>query len=85
MVLVYEVRNVLSLISSFDFLFYRLCRMMQVASKGSAADADSYGNSNDVEASWAMQAMDHAECHMSLLLTGTIYPGIVWNGLNLSN
>jgi len=43
---------------------------MQVASKGSAMDADAYGNSGDVEATWAMQAMDHAECHMSLLLSG---------------
>ena len=43
---------------------------MQVAPRGSAMDADSYGNSGDVEATWAMQAMDHAECHMSLLLSG---------------
>ena len=43
---------------------------MQVAPRGSAADADSYGNSSDVEAKWAIQAMDHAECHMSLLLSG---------------
>ena len=43
---------------------------MQVAPKGSAYDGDSYGNSEDVEATWAMQAMDHAECHMSLLLSG---------------
>jgi len=43
---------------------------MQVAPKGSSMDADSYGNSGDVEATWAMQAMDHAECRMSLLLSG---------------
>ena len=43
---------------------------MQVAPRGSAMDADAYGNSGDVEATWAMQAMDHAECHMSLLLSG---------------
>ena len=46
---------------------------MQVAPRGSAMDADSYGNSGDVEATWAMQAMDHAECHMSLLLSGNLY------------
>ena len=50
--------------------------MMQVASKGSAMDADAYGNSGDVEATWAMQAMDHAECHMSLLLSGVSW----WEG-----
>ena len=60
----------------YSFPFFPVFRwtkvlIMQVAPRGSAMDADAYGNSGDVEATWAMQAMDHAECHMSLLLSGT--------------